>query len=146
MKIQKLAVVALAAMVALGKASVAWSGPRPIQTLEYFVGAWNCSGSFPATCRAISSNIRFERDLGGAAILKHHDDGPPFSYRAAEEWVYDSAQKHFLASIVDASAGMRTFSSDGWGDGAFIWNSGSDVVPKQQFVYTKLTDDTMRVD
>jgi len=115
-------------------------------TLAYFVGSWRCDGSFPASGKTISSTMRFERDLGGTAILKHHDDIPPAGYHAVETWAYSPSDHHFNNGIADNFGGLRRFASDGWNGTTLTWTSAPEVTPKQQFVYVRVTDSEMRVD
>lgn len=90
--------------------------------------------------------MHFDSDLSGAAIVKHHDDTPPFSYHAVEVWNYDGTGRKFNAAVVDNYGGVRDFTSDGWQDGVLTWTSSPAVRPGQQFVYTRLSDTSMRVD
>jgi hypothetical protein len=114
--------------------------------LAYFLGNWSCSGSFPASGKPIASTIRFESDLGGTAVVKHHDDLPPNMFHAIEVWNYSPTDKRFNDAIADNFGGVRIFVSDGWNGAAFTWSSAPDVKPMQQFVYTRLSDSSMRVD
>jgi len=115
-------------------------------SLSYFLGRWECDGSFPASGKAISSTMRFESDLDGSAVLKHHDDVSPASYHAVEAWTYNAGQRHFAAAVTDNFGGIREFTSDGWSDGVLVWSSAPPITPAQQFVYTRLTGTSMRVD
>lgn len=117
-----------------------------IGELAFFLGSWQCAGSFPATGKTISSVVRFESDLGGAAIVKHHDDNPPNDYRAIESWNYDASDKRFNAAVADNFGGVRTFVSDGWRDNALTWTIANGAKPIQQFVYTRISDNSMRID
>jgi hypothetical protein len=114
--------------------------------LSYFLGTWNCSGSFPASGKTIASTMRFESDLGGAAVVKHHDDVPPNTFHAIEAWNYSPTDKRFNDAIADNFGGVRIFVSDGWIGDVFTWNSAPEVKPMQQFVYTRLSSTSMRVD
>jgi hypothetical protein len=118
----------------------------PLAPLTYFLGAWQCSGSFPSSGKAIASTMRFESDLAGNAVVKHHDDLPPNAYHAIETWNYASADKRFNDAIADNYGGVRLFSTDGWHDGVLTWSSAAGVTPVQQFVYTRLSATSMRVD
>jgi hypothetical protein len=117
-----------------------------ISSLAYVLGNWQCNGSFPKTGKTISSTMRFEQDLSGAGILKHHDDIAPASYHAIETWAYDPNAHRFAGSISDNFGGVREFTSDGWSNGVLTWSGGPAVKPVQQFVYSRLDDSTMRVD
>jgi hypothetical protein len=120
--------------------------PQGIETLAFFLGKWQCSGSFPSTGKPISSTMHFDRDLNGAAIVKHHDDAPPFSYHAIEVWNFNATEGKFHNGVSDNYGGLRDFTTPGWQDGVLTWTSGPGVEPAQQFVYTRLTDTSMRVD
>jgi hypothetical protein len=114
--------------------------------LSYFLGTWSCNGSFPASGKTIASTMRFESDLGGSAIVKHHDDVPPATFHAIEAWNYSAADKRFNDAIADNFGGVRIFVSDGWNGDVFTWSSAPEVKPMQQFVYTRLSSTSMRVD
>jgi hypothetical protein len=115
-------------------------------SLDYFLGTWQCNGSFPSTGKAIASTMHFERDLGGAAIVKHHDDTPPNTYHAVEAWNYSAKSQIFNGALTDNFGGVRLFTSDGWHGNVLTWSSGPGVAPIQQFVYTRISDASMRVD
>jgi hypothetical protein len=115
-------------------------------SLSYFLGRWHCDGSFPSSGKTISSTMRFESDLGGAAVLKHHDDVSPASYHAVEAWAYSANEHHFTAAVTDNFGGVREFTSDGWSNDVLTWSSAPPISPAQQFIYTRLTGTSMRVD
>ncbi len=115
-------------------------------SLDYFLGTWQCNGSFPSTGKTIASTMRFERDLGGAAILKHHDDAAPNVYHAVEVWNYSASSGLFNATLADNLGGVRIFHSDGWNGDVLTWSSAAAVTPIQEFVYTRLSSTSMRVD
>ena len=73
----------------------------PMASLSYFIGAWACAGVFPSSGKTIASTMRYESDLRGDALLKHHADAPPNSYLALEAWGYDSHAKRFNAVVLD---------------------------------------------
>jgi hypothetical protein len=117
-----------------------------IPSLDYFLGTWQCSGSFPSTGKTIASTMHFEHDLGGAAIVKHHDDAAPNVYHAIEAWNYEATPGLFNDAVADNFGGVRIFSSDGWHGDVLTWSSAAAVNPSQQFVYTRLSQTSMRVD
>ncbi|GAC1389632.1 MAG: hypothetical protein NVSMB31_05770 [Vulcanimicrobiaceae bacterium] len=117
----------------------------PMIPMQYLIGKWQCNGTFPASGKSITSTIRFELDLGGAAIVKHHDDVAPASYRALETWVYQPDSKRYAATVADNFGGIRGFVSDGWQGQTLTWQ-GNAAKPAEQFVYTSIAPDKMRVD
>ena len=135
-----IAVAITAAMPAT--ASVA----APDARMDYFLGTWNCAGSFPATGKAIASTLRFERDLGGEAMVKHHDDVPPAGYHAIEVWLARGDGHSSRAVIADNFGGVREFRSDGWNGNTLSWQGAADVAPAQRFVYVEIDGDTFRLD
>jgi hypothetical protein len=115
--------------------------------LAFFQGHWTCAGVFPASGKTIASTMRFESDLGDAALVKHHDDtSPPALYHAVELWGYSARDTRFNAAILDNFGGARRFASPGWRGDMLVWTSASDVQPTQQFVYARIDADTFRVD
>lgn len=110
-------------------------------------GTWMCHGIFPASGKTIDSTLRFEADLNGKAIVKHHDDtSPPATYHALEAWGYDAKANHYNATILDNFGGARIFSSDGWKDGRLVWTSAPEVKPAQRFIYMREANQGLRID
>lgn len=136
----------LLALMLAGGAAAAAESPTPIQSMQPLLGSWHCAGVFPASGKTIASTIRFETELGGAGVLKHHDDIAPNTYRALEAWTYDAKGKQFNAAIVDNFGGARRFSASGWQGDTLTWNSAPEVQPAQKFVYVRAADGTLRVD
>jgi len=135
----------LAMMLVCGAAAAAESS-TPIQSMQPLLGSWHCAGVFPASGKTIASTIRFDTELGGAGVLKHHDDIAPNTYRAVEAWTYDAKGKQFNAAIVDNFGGARRFSSAGWEGDTLTWTSAPEVQPAQKFVYVRAADGALRVD
>ncbi|MEO6912636.1 MAG: hypothetical protein ABI182_01270 [Candidatus Baltobacteraceae bacterium] len=116
-------------------------------TMMFLTGSWRCDGVFPASGKTISSTMTFGLDMGGAALVKHHDDtSSQASYHAIELWAYDTAEKRFSAAVQDNSGGVREFTSPGWVGSTLVWTSASSVKPLQQFAYKKRTMDVFSVD
>ena len=120
--------------------------PAPIHAMQPLLGSWRCDGVFPASGKTIASTMRFDIDLGGAAVLKHHDDIAPANYRAVEGWTYDAKGKLFNAAIVDNFGGARRFSSGGWEGDTLTWASAPEVQPAQKFIYVRAANGPLRVD
>jgi len=119
----------------------------PIRAMDALIGHWQCDGVFPASGKTIASTMRFETDLGGSAVLKHHDDtSPPASYHAVEAWGYDAKAQRFNATILDSFGGARRFSSDGWQGDTLAWTSAPELQPAQRFVYVRKDAGILRVD
>jgi hypothetical protein len=135
----------LALMSVCGVAGAA-EPQTPIHVMESLLGHWRCDGVFPASGKTIASTMRFDADLGGAAVLKHHDDIAPATYRAVEAWTYDAKGKQFNAAIVDNFGGTRRFSSGGWEGDTLTWTSAPEVQPAQKFVYVRTAGGALRVD
>ncbi|WP_430389762.1 hypothetical protein [Dyella sp. 20L07] len=138
--------IALAACL-LGGSALATPADSPFRDFTDLIGHWSCRGAFPASGKAIEADMRFESDLGGKALLKHHDDTlAPALYHAVEAWGYDAKADRYSAAITDNFGGARIFSSVGWVDGALTWTSATEVKPAQRFRYTRLSSDQLRVD
>lgn len=120
---------------------------QPFQPFADLLGHWTCNGVFPASGKTITSELRFDSDLGGKALLKHHDDtSPPSLYHAVEAWGYDAKANRYNATILDNFGGTRLFSSEGWTKEGLAWTSATEVKPTQRFVYVRLGKDRLRVD
>jgi hypothetical protein len=133
-------------LLLLAATSAAGADVPPMRALDYFQGSWHCEGVFPASGRHIASRMRYARDLQGAALVKHHDDIAPASYRAIEAWGYDAKGGRYEAAILDSSGSARRFASLGWQRDALAWDSAAEVVPAQRFVYVRLDEQHYRVD
>lgn len=116
-----------------------------LSSLGFFIGTWDCSGTFASSGKAISSTEEFEPDLGGTAVLKHHFDNAPATYDAVELWKYDAAAKTYSDVIQDNYGGVRTFVSPGWNGSALRWITN--VAGKSQvFAYERMSDNAYRVE
>lgn len=114
------------------------SPDAPFHDFADLQGRWTCHGVFPASGKTIDSTLRFDLDLGGKALVKHHDDtSPPALYHALEAWGFDAKSGRYNAAILDSFGGTRLFSSDGWKDGRLEWRSAPEVQPAQRFVYVR---------
>ncbi|SFS12035.1 hypothetical protein SAMN05216570_2602 [Dyella sp. OK004] len=118
-------------------AMAAESAVAPMHSMDGLIGHWQCHGVFPASGKTIDSSMRFEPDLGGDAVLKHHDDVAPARYRAVEAWAYDAKAQRYNATVLDNFGGARRFSSEGWVQDTLTWTSSPDVQPAQSFVYLR---------
>jgi hypothetical protein len=113
--------------------------------LHFFVGSWDCSGTFPASGRAISSTLHFEEDLAGRGLTMTQDDKPPNAYHAGGLWGPSADGKSLIVAIEDVTGSVRRFSSSGWQNGELMLQSDERVTPAQQFVYDRVTEDSMRI-
>lgn len=119
----------------------------PFHDYAVLLGHWTCHGVFPASGKTIDSELRFESDLGGKALLKHHDDtSKPALYHAVEAWGYDAKAGRYRATILDNFGGARIFSSEGWTPQGLVWTSSPDVQPAQRFVYVRMAQHRLRID
>ncbi len=120
---------------------------QPFQSFADLLGHWTCSGVFPASGKTMTSELRFDSDLGGKAMLKHHDDtSPPSLYHAVEAWGYDAKSGRYNATILDNFGGARMFSSEGWTKDGLVWTSAPEVQPAQRFIYVRQGQERLRVD
>jgi hypothetical protein len=124
---------------------LAASPPPTTTNLEYFVGTWSCSGTFPATGRAISSTLVFESDLDGAGVVMRQDDMLPNAFHAAFLWG-PSADGSLVSIAQDSTGGVRRFTSPGWGAETLLWQSDPAIAPAQRFGYQRLDPNTMEVE
>jgi hypothetical protein len=123
------------------------SDDAPFRDFSDLTGRWTCHGVFPASGKTIDSAIRFDLDLQGKALIKHHDDtSPPAIYHALEAWGYDAKNGRYNAAILDSFGGARLFSSDGWKDGRLVWRSAPEVKPAQRFTYIRQPGKGLRID
>lgn len=107
-------------------------------------GSWHCEGSFPASGKTISSDLRFVWDDATKTLTKHHDDVAPNTYHAIELWA--AAKTGLQARIADSFGGVRDFTSAGWACNVLTWQ-GIVITPYyERFVYTKLDASTLRID
>jgi hypothetical protein len=130
-------------LAACSVALLAASSPANTK-LQYFVGTWSCSGTFPATGRAILSMLVFESDLDGAGVVMRQDDMPPNAFHAAFLWG-PSADGSLVSIAQDSSGGIRRFTSPGWTAQTLLWQSDPNVTPAQRFSYQRLDPNSMEV-
>jgi len=134
------AVACLAAAVA-GAAVVRRSAsPQPAATqasaisdqFDYFLGSWNCAGTFARSGVVIEADLHFERSLDGRWLLFRHDDRPPHSYHALAEW--SRGEREWTATVQDSSGGLRLFHTPGWQGPRLVWegNTIGDSGPARQ--------------
>jgi hypothetical protein len=115
-------------------------------SLDYFVGRWQCEGVFPASGKAIASTLKFEQDTASGALLKHHDDTPPNLYHALELWGFVKAGG-LSDTIMESFGGVHPpLTSPGWSGDTLMWSSPPGVTPANRFTYVRLSPDRMRVD
>lgn len=138
--------VLLSSILLLCAGACAAAEPASIRAMDPLLGGWRCAGVFPASGKTIASTMRLESALGGAGVLKHHDDLPPAAYHALETWVYDAKAEEFRAVVVDGAGSARQFRSSGWDGDTLAWTSASEVRPAQKFVYVRESDGVLRVD
>jgi hypothetical protein len=143
MRIPQIALV----LCLFGSSAMAASSEDPFRDYAGLMGQWTCHGVFPASGKTIDSALRFESDLGGKALLKHHDDTTaPALYHAVEAWGYDAKAGRYSAAILDNFGGARIFSSAGWAGDTLLWTSAPEVKPAQRFRYVRLPTGGMRID
>ena len=136
----------VAFLLAAGAASAVHAAPGSAgRPFDFFLGRWDCAGPF-ASGKPIASHMRYASDLAGQALVKHHDDVPPGSYRAIESWSLAPQAGTFAMAVLDNFGGARRFTSDGWHGRSLTWLGDSQVQPAQRFVYTRLDDRRYRVD
>lgn len=97
-----------------------------MRRMQFLVGAWDCAGRFVPSGKPIASTIRFNFDVGGKVLVKHHDDKPPKGYHAIEDWVA-KRDGGYAAAIVDGYSGVREFDATGWKHDSLTWQSGAGI-------------------
>lgn len=138
--------IALACGLFLMSCSALAADDDPFHDFADLHGAWTCHGVFPASGKTIDSTVRFDTDLAGKAMVKHHEDVAPAQYRAVETWGYDARSTRYNAVILDNFGGARIFSTEGWRDNRLAWTSAPEVKPAQRFVYTRMPRSHLRID
>jgi hypothetical protein len=120
--------------------------PAAITALHGYVGTWSCQGAF-ANGKKIASTIRFSTDLGGAVLVKHHDDSPQTgSYHALETWSYDAGKHQLVATVADNFGGVRIFDATPSSEQILQWDLQASDQARQQFVYTRIDAGHFRLD
>jgi len=116
----------------------------PAAPFAALTGNWHCDGSFPASGKTISSDLRFVWDAATGTLTKHHDDVAPNTYHAIELWA--AAKSGLQARIADSFGGVRDFTSAGWTGNTLTWQGAQTTPYYERFVYTKLDASTLRID
>jgi hypothetical protein len=147
-----LAALAAALLVAVSASSnVQAATPElksAIGSLEYFLGNWECSGTFDSSGKTIEAHQEFAPELGGSWMSFRHDDKAPFNYHALAQWGWDPKQKQFVMTAQDSAGGVRVFYSSGWSSALLQWDGdalGSTSIPTQRFSFERLDDRHFRV-
>ena len=81
--------------------------------LDWFVGAWQCTGQF-SNGRLIHSRETFSTEMDGHWLRMRHADTLPDRYAADEWWGYDRATRQFTVTVFDNGGGVRHYVSSGW--------------------------------
>lgn len=111
---------------------------------DALVGGWTCKGHFIKSGNPLASRLAIVRDPGTLALVVHHDDLPPTTYKSLETWTM-LADGSFRAAV--ASAGdMRWYSATGWQGDTLAWIRSEGAAPVEQFAYTLTGPGKMRVD
>jgi hypothetical protein len=125
--------------------------------LNYFLGHWDCAGTFGRSGAPIEAHLQFASIWNDSSILFLHDDRPPHAYHARSEWTWDLAGKQFVSKIQDSSGGTRVFYSSGWNSDSLTWEGGSPASDApggssakfpgndQQFVFERMSPKQFRV-
>jgi hypothetical protein len=136
----------LAFFLTAGFAAAIQAAPgEPGHAFDGLLGRWNCTGHF-ASGKAIASRMEYAADLAGKALLKHHADLPPGSYRAVESWGQLPQAGRYAMVVLDNFGGARRFTSAGWHGQVLTWQGDAGVQPAQRFIYTRLDERKYRVD
>jgi hypothetical protein len=135
--------VALLACSISGAAGASQAAPPASDKLQqafgWMTGNWSCSGTFKASGKPISSDLRIEPILQNAWLSLAQDDRPPNQYHALALWTWSSDAGWFVSRILDMTGGDRLFTSSGWEGDKLTWNftpekSGN---VRQRFIYTR---------
>jgi hypothetical protein len=111
---------------------------------DALVGVWICRGHFIKSGNPLASRLVIARDAGTMALVVHHDDLPPTTYKSLETWTM-LADGSFRAAV--ASAGnMRWYTATGWQGDTLAWTRSEGAAPIEQFAYTLTGPGKMRVD
>ena len=133
--------IAALALLAASAQPVAVSAADRFDAL---VGGWTCRGHFIKSGSPLASRLVITRDAGTMALVIHHDDLPPTTYKSLETWTM-LADGSFRAAV--ASAGnMRWYSATGWQSDTLAWTRSEGAAPVEQFAYTLTGPGKMRVD
>jgi hypothetical protein len=137
----------IAAAALPGVAQATDNAKTHVAELNYFVGRWQCAGTFASSGAKIEANLEFESILDSHFILFRHDDKPPHKYHAWSEWGWDNDAHQFIASVQDSFAGAtRLFRADAWKEDELVWQGGSaGEEADQQFVFKRLSAKQFRV-
>jgi hypothetical protein len=122
------------AAAVIGSAQLRQPAPAP-DGFGYFLGAWQCTGTF-ANGKPIEAELRADMALDGSWLVIHHDDRPPNHYHALVEWY--RGPSGWVASVQDASGGLRSFRSTGWEGAQLVWNRSDTAIADQRFIYRRI--------
>ena len=134
-------------MLAFVLASAALQAPAPPPSpWSYFEGNWSCAGVFLPSNRPLASDMGFQVDPHGGALVKTHQDRAPGRYAATETWGAAPDGKTYRA-VIAASGGLRWYRSDGWKGDEWTWSRlRDDSEPEEAFAYIRQDAATMVVE
>jgi hypothetical protein len=114
----------------------------PLDTLAFYVGSWQCKGTFYPTKEEPEetkweATLTVEPELGGAWLsVKMHGPGES---RSVEHKGYDATAKKWIHLAVTASGGWSLGSSTGWNGSEMVWLP-ADPTEKTRATFTKLSE------
>ncbi len=120
------------------------TAPAATDRFDALAGDWLCKGHFIKSGGPLNARLVIARDIGTGALVVHHDDLPPTTYKSLETWTM-LADGSFRAAV--ASAGnMRWYVSPGWQGATLTWSRPEGAAPVEQFAYTLTGPGRLRVD
>src|SRR5437016_7895665 len=128
----------LAVFTLSGQEAKPGSANKIEQTFGWMKGNWTCSGTFPRTGRAITTDVHLESTLQDRWLLLRQDDRPPNQFHALTFWGWSDKQQRFTARLLDSGGGDRLFTSPGWDANILTWSQESaEPAAAQRFVFVR---------
>ena len=126
----------------------------PKDLSAFFAGEWFGNGEF-ANGKKITADISFKPDLDDQWLIYRHADRAPGLYKALGMWGIERSSKRLIMIVNDNFGGMRLFTSEGWVNGAIVFQKDTAIMPaspaapqqivRERFSFERQADDIFKM-
>jgi len=127
----------------------------PKELSAFFAGEWSGNGEF-ANGKKITADVSFKPDLDDQWLIYRHTDRAPGLYKALGMWGIERSSKRLIMIVNDNFGGMRLFTSEGWVNGAVVFQKDTAIMPaspatapqqviRERFSFERQADDMFKM-
>jgi len=127
----------------------------PKDLSAFFAGEWFGNGEF-ANGKKIQADVSFKPDLDDQWLIYRHTDRAPGLYKALGMWGIERSSKRLIMIVNDNFGGMRLFTSEGWVNGAVVFQKDTAIMPaspaaapqqviRERFSFERQADDMFKM-